>query len=1033
MKICEKVMIFNPLRACLRCFLLDKHKKNCYDVSERYNLFYLLYHLCYRFVQCHNIPLKGVSILKKKIARVAMITICFHLCSLLLPCYALADVPLKDKYDHTNSVDFDYELASQYTYYSSLLDKYDEYGYRLYTGEPLAFPIEQAVSSSELSFSSVDDKNALLWTSNIDYIQWDVQINISGLYRFELDYYLPKGAKTAAARTLYLNGEIPFYEASNLAFRGAWKDASEPKKNSLGDDIWPSQEPVLGWQVGDIRDTNENYKESFELYLKEGAHQIRFAYVTGDMYVGELRVMSPNRLKTYEEVYAEYNQKGYSSTKQETLTFEAEQIVSQKTDTAIRREYSSDPLSLPYSYINRRLNVIGGERWKSGGQSLTMTFSVPQSGLYKVGFHLYQNYNDGLPSYRRIAIDGTVPFSELYAYQFNYSSKWQTETLSDDKNNPYLFYLEEGPHTITLTVTTTPYLEIIHSLNDDSVAISALLNDITQITGTDPDFNYDYKLTKTIPGLLDSLQNIIDSLQYKHELISTMSKKTTSMASNFLTIIDQLQAMKHNPFSIPRHLDELSSAVSSLGTWYTNIQEQPLLLDNLMIASADQVWIHQNSSLWSRLWGSIISFFMSFTKDYNSIGDVTDGNVIITDTISVWVSYGSEWAEQIKELADTTFTPEKGIAVKMNILPAGQLNAGTVNALMLSITSGKAPDVALGVASNSPVEFAIRDATHDLSEFSDFEEIKGRFLENIFTPFLYNDGTGEGVYALPETMGFNVMFYRKDILADLGLSLPNTREELYSTVLPVLYQNNKQFYYPVDYSQFIYQYGADYYTEDGLRSALDTPEAYQAFKECVELYSNYGVPVSADFYNRFRSGEMPIGISNFSTYVLLSTAAPELAGRWGIAPLPGLKKPDGTIDRSSGGLVGGAAIILEQSTKKDSAWEFLKWWTSTETQESFAYNIESLIGLEARWPSANIEAFSSLPWNQDDLKAIQNYWSSAKEMPVVLGGYYTSRHMSNAWNRIINNSQSVRDALEEAVFDINRELRAKQEEYGFYE
>lgn len=953
---------------------------------------------------------------------------------MLLSITAAADVPLKDKYHSSESVDFDYSQSSQYLYYSSTLDEYDEYGYQVYAGDPLSFSIQDVTVDSPFSFTEIDGKVAIDWNSNLDYLEWTITVDHSALYRFELDYCLPKDAKTAASRSLYVDGKIPFYEAGTLSFRNAWKEAGEVKTNSLGDDIWPSQEAISGWKTDDFQDSSNGYNESFEFYLKKGVHSIRLEYVSGQMYVGELRAAAPRRLSSYKEVAEKYAINGYQAASQNTIIFQAEEIVSAKNDMAIRREYSSDPLSVPYSVTNRRLNVVGGYRWRTGGQSITLQFTVPESGLYKIGFHLLQNWNDGLPSYRKISIDGEVPFEELYAYRFDYSSKWQTVTLSGDENTPYLFYFEAGTeHSITMTVTTAPLLEIVHSINEDSVVISNLLNDITQVTGSDPDYNYDYKLTKVIPTLPITLQELIDSLQMKYDLVKNMAKKTPAMANNFLTIIDQLQEMKDDPFHIPKHLDELNSAVSSLGTWYSEIQYQPLLLDNMMLASEEEEWIHRNSSLLSRIWGTIVNFCVSFFKDYNEIGSVLEDHVKITDTISVWVSFGTEWAEQIKELTDTTFTPETGIAVSLNILPSGQLNAGTVNALMLAITSGKAPDVALGVASNSPVEFAIRDATYDLSLFDDFDEIKTRFLENIFTPFIYHNNDKEGVYALPETMGFNVMFYRKDILADLNLSLPQTRSELYNTVLPTLYQNNKQFFYPVDYSQFIYQYGADYYKEDGLRSALDTPEAYQAFKECAELYSNYGVPVSADFYNRFRSGEMPIGISSFSTYVLLSTAAPELAGRWGIAPIPGLEKEDGTIDRSSAGLVGTACIILNQSTKADASWEFLKWWTSAETQTSFAFNIESLIGLEARWASANLEAFNSLDWGKDDLSVIQEYWQWAKECPVVLGGYYTSRHLSNAWNRIINNGQSVRDALEEAVYDINRELRAKQEEYGIHE
>lgn len=313
-----------------------------------------------------------------------------------------------------------------------------------------------------------------------------------------------------------------------------------------------------------------------------------------------------------------------------------------------------------------------------------------------------------------------------------------------------------------------------------------------------------------------------------------------------------------------------------------------------------------------------------------------------------------------------------------------------------------------------------------MSQFDDFEEIAERFLPNIFIPYRYMDG----IYALPETMDFTAMFYRKDIIDELGIRLPDTREDLYNHVLPILYQNGLGFNYPASFAQFIYQHGANYYIDDGMKSGLGTPEAYRAFKECSELYTNYAIPVVASFFNRMRTGEMPIGIGNYSLYMQLSVAAPELAGRWGIAPIPGTKRADGTVDRSNGVLSGECDIIMNQTENPDAAWEFLKWWTSDSVQTEFAREIESLVGAEARWNTANLEAFTNLAWSREDLAVIEEHWEWGRGIPVVLGGYFTDRHLNNAWNRVVVSGQGVRDALEEAVEDIDRELRMKQEEYG---
>jgi ABC-type glycerol-3-phosphate transport system substrate-binding protein len=139
------------------------------------------------------------------------------------------------------------------------------------------------------------------------------------------------------------------------------------------------------------------------------------------------------------------------------------------------------------------------------------------------------------------------------------------------------------------------------------------------------------------------------------------------------------------------------------------------------------------------------------------------------------------------------------------------------------------------------------------------------------------------------------------------------------------------------------------------------------------------------------------------------------------------------VDRSNGALTGSADIILAATEHKEAGWEFLKWWTSTPVQARFAREIEGLIGVEARWPTANVAAFTQLPWDRDHLAVIREQWRWARETPIVLGGYFTGRHLINAWNSVVINGVPVRDALEKAVEEINRELRMKQEEYGVFD
>ena len=178
---------------------------------------------------------------------------------------------------------------------------------------------------------------------------------------------------------------------------------------------------------------------------------------------------------------------------------------------------------------------------------------------------------------------------------------------------------------------------------------------------------------------------------------------------------------------------------------------------------------------------------------------------------------------------------------------------------------------------------------------------------------------------------------------------------------------------------------------------MDTPEAYTAFKELTDLYTSYGIPVAANFFNRMRTGEMPIGIADFYFYIQLHVAAPELVGRWSIAPIPGTRKEDGSIDRSVGGIASQACMIMADSEKKDIAWEFIDWWTSDEVQTRYGRELEAVIGMEARWNTANM-----LPLIHC-LEKMMEVITRQLEWERICSGTWRlfHRQTSNAWNRIV--------------------------------
>ncbi|MDC7234381.1 MAG: extracellular solute-binding protein [Spirochaetales bacterium] len=875
-----------------------------------------------------------------------------------------------------------------------------------------------AAGSSEDSF--------LDWERGRDFFEWTFTIADAGYYKIDIEYLIEGGSGASAQREMSINGEFPFEEIGNIFFHRRWVEAGLVRQNTIGDDVSPRQIQQPLWQTVTVRDGFGYYPEPLHFYFSEGEHTIGMRYIAEPMKIRRIILRSAENIPSYSEVKKEYDRKGYLPVKQH-FTLQAEDT-SWKTDPTLRRIAIQDPAAVPYENGYRRLNGIGSGRWRRGGQTIAWNLDVPETGLYAIGLKVGQWWGEGLPSHRRIEINGAVPFKEFGDYVFVYNREFRNEILSSPEGEPYLVYLTEGRHTLSMSVQVGRLQEISKDLKANALLLSSMLRKIVMITGQEPDVNFSYELDKNIPGLMDDMASLKESMDKQIDLLVSMSDRRPVAANNFAMLSDLFAELIADPDSIPRKMNDLENAQKNIGTWMTDLLSQPLTIDYFMIGDPGMDMPRARSNFFQRLFASVSNFFRSFVKDYDNVGGLVEAGSA-DRSIDVWIARGKEWAELTKELADETFTKDTGIAINLNVLPPSQLNAGQVNALLLAILSGNAPDVALGTNSQSPVEFAVRGAAYDLRTFPDYEETVQNFLPGVMTPYHFNGGT----YGLPETMDFTVLIYRNDIFAELGLSVPDTWEDVYKNMLPILRENGMDFSYPrgaAAFLPFLYQMNGTFYKDMGRKSGLDSPEAFQAFKTWTELYTNYKVPVQADFYNRMRTGTMPIGVGNYYTYILLSTAAPELKGRWDIAPMPGIRNAEGEVERWAGGM-STASIILNQSSKKEDSWEFMKWWSSEPVQAQFGREVEALMGVEARWNTANVKAFKALPWEPEHISVIDHQWDYYREQPYVLGGYFTMRHVDNAWNRVVMGTMGVRDSLEKAVKDINRELKVKQEEFNY--
>ena len=370
--------------------------------------------------------------------------------------------------------------------------------------------------------------------------------------------------------------------------------------------------------------------------------------------------------------------------------------------------------------------------------------------------------------------------------------------------------------------------------------------------------------------------------------------------------------------------------------------------------------------------------------------------------------------------------------------------------LLPNTLSGTGPDVAINVDGGLPVNYALRNAIYDISQFDDFiyektengykvlmdGEENSRFADSAFVPFELNGG----FYAMPNTQSFLVMFYRTDIFEDNGWVVPETWDEVTSLVTE-LQISNLQFFLPLNvsgatsvvnpvFASMLFQNGGAFYTDNNIKSALDSEEAMISFEEWAKYYTDYSFPLSASFINRFRSGETPIGIAYYETFNTLAVFAPEITGKWAFAPLPGFYDEETGEYNNKGAAGGSAAVIMKQTKKPDESWEFLKWWTSAETQASYGTELESILGAAARHNTANIEAFSNMAWTKEEKSILLSQWRNTVGIPQVAGGYYTGRNIENAFRKTVNEDLNPREVLLEYVEQINNEIIKKREEFG---
>ncbi|MCD7709071.1 MAG: extracellular solute-binding protein [Clostridiales bacterium] len=885
-----------------------------------------------------------------------------------------------------------------------------------------------------------------VYTSEDSLVEFEVTITQEGFYTLSLEYYPVEGKNSDIERSIFIDGELPYAELSTIDFNRVWQyDVDEGQddgsgsatyyweKDNQGNDNKPTMIETPEWMTEYVYDSNGYVTSPLSVYFTLGTHTISLLSLREPLLIHQIILNNADETPTYAEVKAANDAAGATDTSGVCVTIEGENATKTSSQMLYPIQDQSAPSLSPVSAKELLNNTIGGNSWRLVGQWIEWDFDVPDTGYYNISLHDCQNYVRGIYVSRRITIDGEVPFAEMENYGFSFASSWREDVISDDDGNPYSFYLEAGHHTIRMQVVLGDFSDIISQVQDCVTQLNSIYRQVIKITGVSPDTFRDYQLEATLPELNAELvavrDELGDAITRLQELVGTKSDKETVL----ITMRDQLDDLIKDGEYFVRVISSYKVNVRACGNWITEVIEQPLAIDQINIYSADQSVTYSKTGFFAKAGYEIVRLFYSFIIDYNQIGNVSDKSDE-NPTLTLWIGTGRDQANVIKAMIDETFTNTYNINVNVQLVD--------MNTLLRAELAGEGPDVAIQVANtngiagavlntgnDTPVNYGIRNAVLDLSQFDDLDEVLTRFSDAAIVPFQFNGAT----YALPETQTFPVMFYRKDILAEIGLDVPETWDDV-KVAMAVLAQNQMEFgMLPSEqiFAMLLYQNGGSYYTENGDASMLDSDIAVNVFKEYCEFYTDYKLDESTSVEERFRTGECPIIIADYTDYNNLVVSAPDIAGLWDFTTVPGTVQEDGTIDRSTGS-TGLASMIMADTKYPEACWEFLKWWTSADVQIQYGREMESLMGSAARVPTANLEAFSSMAWPVDDLEALEEAFQWVKGIPQVPGGYYSWRNVNNAFYTVTTDTDtaSPREELMDKVLYINAEIDYKRTEFG---
>ena len=403
-----------------------------------------------------------------------------------------------------------------------------------------------------------------------DKIKINYEIPKKGLYYFEIDYLDLNDQINDNQISILINNKAPFFEALTIKLPSLYYfEKTDFSKDRYKNEIQPSSIKKEEWQTTKIKDYDGMHPGYFGFYLKPG-DIIEIEHNAGKVLIGEIRVITAEELITYNEYLSSYP----SNYPKSYITKSSREIKS-RTSASIRLRAERDPSSMYYNTQYLILNTISGDSWINGGQAVNYELEVAESGFYKLAFKYRQAELTDMPTFRKVYINGEVPYQDLEVVSFPFSNSFINRTLQNKEGKDLYVYLNEGVNLITLEVINYPYRNLIETIKLTMKEIQELSLAIKKYTSSRTDILRDWDIEYYFPDAKDNLLMWAERIDNTYnELLKLSLKKEPTAISNLKLASARLKRLSKDINKLPSRMVQFSDGDSSVSQLLGGLMQQ---------------------------------------------------------------------------------------------------------------------------------------------------------------------------------------------------------------------------------------------------------------------------------------------------------------------------------------------------------------------------------------------------------------------------------------------------------------------------